>query len=311
MNTESGSDSTAVEASISSGDNDAGLGSDSSYSVSTAITLAGTSITTDSSNVTVEGSTATITAAGAYTISGTLDNGQIIIDTADEGKVELILNGASITSTTSAPIYVVNADKAVIILAEGSANTVTDGASYVFADADTDEPNAAIFSKSDLTIRGSGSLTVNANYNNGIASKDELKVNGGTITVNSVNDGIKGKDAVIIQDSIITITSGGDGIQSSNNNDAEKGTIEIEGGTLNITSGLDGIQAETNLTISAGEITINSGGGSVNASAQEGWGNPGGQRGMGEHADNRYDDREHQRLESRRSPYYQRWRDQH
>ena len=119
VNTESGSDSTAVEASISSGDNDAGLGSDSSYSVSTAITLAGTSITTDSSNVTVEGSTATITAAGAYTISGTLDNGQIIIDTADEGKVELILNGASITSTTSAPIYVVNADKAVIILAEG------------------------------------------------------------------------------------------------------------------------------------------------------------------------------------------------
>ena len=105
-------------------------------------------------------------------------------------------------------------------------------------------------------------------------------MNGGTITVNSVNDGIKGKDAVIIQDSIITITSGGDGIQSSNDSDAEKGYIEIEGGTLNITSGLDGIQAETNLTISAGEITINSGGGSVNASAQEGWGNPGGQRGM-------------------------------
>lgn len=278
--TESGSDSTAMEVSTSSEDNDAGLGSDSSYSESTAITLAGTSISADSSNITIAGSTATITAAGAYSISGTLDEGQIIVDTEDEGKVELILNGASIANSTSAPIYVVNADKAVIILAEGSANTVTDGASYVFADADTDEPNAAIFSKSDLTIRGSGSLTVNANYNNGIASKDELKVNGGTITVNAVNDGIKGKDAVIIQDGIITITAGSDGIQSSNDSDAEKGTVEIEGGTLNITSGLDGIQAETNLSISAGEITINSGGGSANAITPEGWGNPGGQRGM-------------------------------
>jgi hypothetical protein len=123
-----------------------------------------------------------------------------------------------------------------------------------------------------LTINGNGSLTVHANYNNGIASKDDLKIIAGDITVNAVNDGIKGKDSIAVKDGTITVNAGGDGMQSHNDTDVEKGYISIEGGTLNITAGLDGIQAETRLLVSGGDITIVSGGGSVNSSSGNRWG---------------------------------------
>ena len=136
------------------------------------IELKGSSITIAGDGATVNGSTITINSAGTYSISGTLDDGQIIVDTEDQEKVGLILNGANISSSTSAPIYVLNADKTVITLADGTENYVTDGDSYIFEDTESDEPNAAIFSKDDLTINGSGSLVINANYNNGITSKE-------------------------------------------------------------------------------------------------------------------------------------------
>ncbi|BBB47980.1 carbohydrate-binding domain-containing protein [Pelolinea submarina] len=239
------------------------------------ISLEGSSIRVVGGGVSVDGTTATITAAGVYRLSGSLDNGQIIVETEDEGTVELILDNAVITNTSSAPIFVSSAEEVVITLADGSSNTVTDGASYVFADAETEEPDAAIFSKSDLVIGGSGSLTVNASYKNGIASKDSLTIENGIITVNAIADGIKGKDSVTIQDGTLTIVSGSDGIQSTNDTDEEKGTVTISGGTINITAGLDGIQAETGLLIGGGNLTIVTGGGSANSSTQAGWGNPG------------------------------------
>jgi hypothetical protein len=238
--------------------------SDMSY-----IKLEGDSITFEGSGATVNGNIVTITSAGMYGISGTLNDGQIIVDTVDEETVVLVLNGADITYSTSAPIYVSNAEKTVITLADGTENYVTDGDSYIFEDAE-DEPNAAVFSKDDLTINGNGSLTVSANYNNGIASKDDLKITGGSITVNAVNDGIKGRDSIAIKDGMITVNAGGDGMQSNNDEDAEKGYVAIEGGTLDITAGLDGIQAETSLLVSGGDIAITSGGGSVEASSSVG-----------------------------------------
>ena len=254
------------------------LDSSASRSDMSYIKLEGDSITFEGSGATVNGNTITITSAGMYSISGTLNDGQIIVDTEDKEKVVLVLNGADITCSTSAPIYVNNAEKTVITLADGTENYVTDGSSYIFEDAE-DEPNAAIFSKDDLTINGNGSLTVNANYNNGIASKDDLKITGGSITVNAVNDGIKGRDSIAVKDGTITINAGGDGMQSNNDEDAEKGYVVIEGGTLDITAGLDGIQAETSLLVSGGDIAITSGGGSVEAgtSGGGGWGG----RGMG------------------------------
>ena len=169
----------------------------------------------------------TITAAGTYVVSGSLDDGQIVVDTEDKETVRLVLNGADITCSTSAPIYVKSADKIILILADGTENQVTDGDSYVLEDAESDEPNAAIFSKSDLTINGDGSLIVKANYNDGIASKDDLKIVSGDITVDAVNDAIKGRDCIGVKDGTIKVTAGGDGLQSTNDEDPEKGFICI------------------------------------------------------------------------------------
>ncbi len=252
------------------------------------IVLAGDSIEFYGNGAVADGSQIAIISAGTYSISGTLDDGQIIVNTKDEGTVRLILNGANITCYTSAPIYVKNAEKTVITLAEGTENLVTDGDSYIvedslIEDSESIEPNAAIFSKDDLTINGNGSLTVNANYNNGIQSKDDLKITGGNITVNAVNDGIKGRDSIAVKKANITVDAGADGMQSNNDKNEEKGYVFIESGTIAIIAGNDGIQAETSLVISGGNITISSGGGSANSSrhiGEEGntwgdWGNRG------------------------------------
>jgi hypothetical protein len=129
------------------------------------IVLNGDAITADGAGVAVEGSVATITAAGIYAISGVLTDGQIVVDSADAGAVQLLLNGVDLRSSSSAPINIRNAEEIVIVLAANTMNAVTDGATYLFTDAEQDEPNAAIFSKSNLTITGDGALTVQGNYN--------------------------------------------------------------------------------------------------------------------------------------------------
>ncbi len=227
---------------------------------STTIRLEGATITVEGGGATVEGNRLTIIEAGTYTISGVLDDGQIVVDAKDKAKVVLALNGASITCTTGAPIYIANAEKTVITLVAGTENFVADGATYVLA-ADADEPNAAIFSHDDLTINGDGALTVNAAYNHGIFSKDDLKITGGTLTVNAVGDGVKGRNSIAVKAGVIIINAGGDGLQATNDVEAEEGYIAIEGGALTITAGLDGMQAVTGITISGGDIALVTGGG--------------------------------------------------
>lgn len=235
----------------------------------------GSSISVEGEGVTVENNKITITSAGTYSLSGKLDEGQVIVNVGDEDKVYLILNGVEITCSSSSPIYIMNAKKAIISLADGTENNITDGENYIYEDTSTDEPNATIFSKDDLILMGGGMLTVNANYNNGIVSKDDLKIQSGNYIVHSKNDGIKGRDRINITDGNITVNAKGDGIQSNNDEDTSKGYVYIEGGTINITSEEDGIQAETQALISNGDITISSGGGSKNSSTSESgnWGN--------------------------------------
>ena len=228
----------------------------------TVITLNGDSISVEGVGAAVNGSVVTVTEAGTYSVSGTLNNGQIAVD-AQDGDVTLVLNGVNITNSSSAAIYVRSADKVALTLADGTLNVVSDGTPYVFETAEADEPSAAIFSKDDLTINGTGSLTVNGNYKNGIATKDDLKIVSGVIMVNAVNDAIRGRNYIAVKDGTIIVNADGDGLQSNNDEDAAKGYVLIEGGTLNITSGMDGIQAETRLTINAGNINIVSGGGSA------------------------------------------------
>jgi hypothetical protein len=234
------------------------------------ITLADGVARLDGTGGTADGGVVTITAAGTYVVSGALNDGQIVVDLEEDDTAQLVLNGADISCSTSAPIYVKNADKVVITLAEGTENSVTDGDSYVLDDEEAGEPNAAIFSKSDLTINGSGSLTVNAAYNHGIVSKDDLKIVNGTITVDAANDALRGRDCIGIRDGALVLTAGGDGLQSTNDEDASLGYISIEGGTMDVTAGTDGIQAQTTLAILAGDISLSTGGGSGNSSSSAG-----------------------------------------
>lgn len=204
-------------------------------------------------NVSVDGTTATITSAGTYEISGTLDNGQLIVETS--GNVILILNNASIHCSTSSPIYIKEAGQVTITLADGSSNSISDGAEYVLAAAVT-EPDAALYSKSDMVINGSGTLTVTANYNDGITSKDTLLIESGTIHVAAINHGIKGKDYLIIDDGVISVNAGGDGIKSTNDTEVALGYLTINGGELTIVAADEGISAIGDVTIADGTIFI-------------------------------------------------------
>ena len=230
----------------------------------------GDTITAEGSGASVDGSIVRITAGGAYSISGTLKNGQIIVDAKDDKPVKLGLNGVDITCSSSAPIYVTRAKTTVISLADGTDNRIADGSSYDFDDPAVNEPDAAIFSKGSLTLEGNGSLTVEANYRNAIASKDELNIAGGNIAVSAPNDGIRGRDYIAVKSGNITVNAGGDGMQSNSDEDPDGGYIAIEGGTIDVTAGKDGLQAETRVVISGGTIDVSAGGGSGSAEGAPG-----------------------------------------
>jgi hypothetical protein len=227
----------------------------------TEIVLNGDSIIVDSDCVTVEGTTATIICEGTYRITGTLDDGQIIVNTEDPGVVELILNGVDISNSTNAPIYVMDAANTSVVLADQTANYLSDADTYVYEDPNDTEPDAALFSKDPLTISGPGALTVHGNYLDAIVGKDEVIITGGMINVIAADDGIRGRDYLLIEDGDITVTSEGDGLKATNDDDPGLGYIMIEQGAFHIISGGDAIAAETDVTIAAGDFTILSGGG--------------------------------------------------
>lgn len=212
----------------------------------------------------VDGSV-TITSPGTYVLSGTLSDGQIIVDTAEEELVHLVLNGVDITDSDSAAIYSKGAGKTVITLEDGTENKVTDGKTYVYEDEASDEPSAAVFAKNDLSINGTGSLSITANYKDGITSKDDLKIVEGTIDIHAEDDGIVGRDRQAAENGTVTIKAGGDGMKSTNDEDEDKGIIAIAGGTFKIEAENDGIQSEKSLLINGGTYNLVTGGGSANA----------------------------------------------
>jgi hypothetical protein len=224
-----------------------------------SIVLSGSGIDA-STGVEVSENVATISKAGSYTVSGESSNAQIIIDSNNDDKVELIFSGVNLTCANSAPIYAKNCKILILNLKEGTTNKISDASTYT--GTVNNEPNAAIFSKDDITIKGSGSLEVNANYENGISSSNDLKIICGNITVNSKNTAMRGKDSVRIGlDANITVNSGGDAIKSSNDSETGLGVIAITGGTLKITSGEDGLEAISSLVIKKGNFDITTGNG--------------------------------------------------
>lgn len=220
------------------------------------------SITTENcdTNVAVSGTEATIKAAGTYFVDGALTDGQIKVDADSKtAVVKIVLNGADIASKSSAPLFVKNCKKAVLIINDGTQNSLADGSE--------NDKEGVLFSKENLAIagatNGTGTLTINANATDGIKAKDGLVVKSGNITVNSAFDGIVGKDFVLIHNGDINVKSYGDALKST---DTGSGFVTIEDGEFNITclstasasdtAKNDAIKAETDISISGGKFNI-------------------------------------------------------
>ena len=230
---------------------------DASYdeAAATKIALTGQGATVSGEGAAVEGSTAIITAAGTYVVSGELTAGSLTVNAGDADKVQIVLSGASIRNEAGPALNIQQADKVFVTLAAGSQNTLADGASYTLAEGE-DEPNAALYSKADLTINGTGALTVEGNYRHGVNSKDDLVVTGGAITVTAKEDGLRGKDCVKVADGSFAITAGGDGVKSNNDEDPTRGFVSIDGGTFAVEAGDEGFQAATYLRLAGGDAQI-------------------------------------------------------
>ena len=223
------------------------------YEESTAskIVLSSTTAKITGDGAKLEDKTVKITKEGTYILSGSSDGLNVVVEAADTKKVWLVFDNLSMKGV-SAPIQVLTADKVFITLAKGSTNTIED-----IEVAESEELNAAIYSKSDLTINGSGKLIVNGKYEHGIKSSDDLKMLGGSFVITAANDGLNANDALNIKDSVIEISAKGDGIHSDKN-------VYIDGKSLNIKESEEGIEGKV-VDIVSGDIDIKSSDDGINA----------------------------------------------
>ena len=228
-----------------------------------AIRLDGNTAACDSSAVQIDGSTVTVTAEGTYVLTGSLSDGMIIVDVDKQAKVQLVLGGVSIHSETSAAIYIRQADKVFITLAEGTENTLSNGGS--FEAIDDSSIDAALFSKEDVTLNGAGRLTVTSPAGHGLVSKDSLTVTGGTYVISSANHAMTGKDDVAIAGGCFALTAGKDGIHADNTDDETLGLVYITGGTFTIDAADDGIHASSSVTITGGTYELATGDDGIHA----------------------------------------------
>ncbi len=236
-----------------------------SYSAATAatVTLTGDSASVSGSGVSVSGSAVTFTAAGTYLVSGSLTDGQLIVDTADTEKVKLVLNGVSVSCSTGPAVLILSSPKKTILYtAADSVNLLSDGSGYITEESQQTEgelyPNACVYSGDDLKRDGEGILRITGNADKGINTRDDLEIAGGTLVVTSRGTAVRGNDSVDVTGGTVTLTVSeeGDGLKSAQTEKDGKGYIAISGGTLYITSIGDGISAATDLTVSGGTIVI-------------------------------------------------------
>ena len=226
------------------------------------VTLSDDGITGETDGVVIDGQMVTITAEGTYIFSGTLSEGQIVVD-ADNAKVQIVFDNVDITCASSAAVYVKSAEKVFVTLAEGSQNTLRNTDEYVAID--DNNIDAVIFAKSDLTLNGTGSLTIVSAEGHGIVSKDDLKITGGTYDITAAGHALSGKDSVRIADGTFILTAEKDGIHAENADDEEKGYIYIADGDFAITSDGDGMDASNIVQIEDGTFDITAGGGAANS----------------------------------------------
>lgn len=244
------------------------------------ITLTGDGAACGSDAVVIDGSRITIAAEGVYVLSGTLADGQVVVQAGETDKVELVLDGVDITSASSAAIYCAQADKLFLTLAAGTDNALANGGAFEAVDATNID--AAVYAKADLTMSGAGSLTVTSPAGHGIVSKDELTVTGGSYAIEAAAHGMTGKDGVAIAAGSFTINAGKDGIHTEHGANAEKGNLYIADGSFAITAQGDALSATGALQIDGGSFALTTGGGSDSVAMKSGdmmpWG--GGFRGF-------------------------------
>ena len=218
------------------------------------IRLNGTSATSSADTVSISGSTVTITGAGTYIISGSWSNGSIIVNAGEDDKVQLVLSGVTINSDNYAAIYVKQADKVFITLADSTENTLSNGGS--FTQTDDNNVDAVIFSKDDITFNGTGTLKITSPAGHGIVGKDDVTITSGTYDITAANHAISANDLIAVAGGAFTLSAGKDGLHSENSDDETLGNIYIADGTFTIKVSDDAIHANTMLQIDSGTFDI-------------------------------------------------------
>lgn len=203
--------------------------------VAVNVELNGTSAEISGSGATENNGVITVSEAGVYVFSGELSNGRIIVDAGKNDKVRLIMNGVKISCSDNSPVFINQADKVIMTLNDNTENALVDGKTYNLSDDDSNV-DGAVFSRDDLTLNGSGSLTVTANYKHGIVCKDDLVITGGKYVINSASGGIYGKDSLRIKQGDFDITAGSNGIKATNSDESDKGYVYISDGSYKITA---------------------------------------------------------------------------
>ena len=222
----------------------------------TRISLSDDGCAVDGAGAVADGTTVTITAGGTYVLTGQMPAGQVVVN-ADGEKVQLVLDGASVTSTDSAAILVRAAKKVWLTLADGTQNKIATSGS--FAEDDEYSIDGAVWCKSDLTINGTGALTVSSAEGHGIVCKDELALVSGDVEVEAARHAVQAQDAACVVAGTWSLTAGTDGIHCGDDDDAEKGSALIVGGTVSIDAASDGVDAANVLEVDGGEVTVSAG----------------------------------------------------
>lgn len=192
---------------------------------------------------------------GIYVLKGDVKNVTVRVETSKEEKVQLVLAGVRIINESSPAIYVKSADKVFVTTTES--NNYMEVSGYFIADEETNL-DAVIFSKEDITFNGTGVLEIESTQGNGISSKDDLKITGGTYNIKSKGHALEANDSIRIYDGTLNLDAGKDGLHSENNEDDSLGYIYIKNGTINIIAGDDAIRGNSLVQIDEGIINIES-----------------------------------------------------
>ena len=213
-----------------------------------------TADTSSAKSVTVsDGQTIDITEEGVYVISGTAKNCTVKVNAPDNAKIQLVLDGVSITNDDFPAIYVVSADKCFVTTTDKQSTLSVSGSFRSDGDTNTD---AVIFSKDDLVFNGTGTLVISSANGNGISGKDDIKVTGGTYEITSKLDSIEANDRILICAGTFTVNSEKDALHCENDEDKTLGIIVISDGTFKITAKSDAIQGNTAVTVDGGSFEL-------------------------------------------------------